>query len=56
MIGAVACSVSYFYPELLGGNGPDEMGWRGLSQCWAWIGGGVINAMLKVFEPSFYVI
>jgi uncharacterized membrane protein len=46
-------TVSYFYPELLGGNGPDEV-WRGLSTiAGSWIGGGANQtAMLKVFEPS----
>jgi uncharacterized membrane protein len=46
-------TVGYFYPELLGGNGPDEI-WRGLSTvAGSWIGGGANQtAMLKVFEPS----
>ncbi len=46
-------TVGYFYPELLGGNGPDEV-WRGLSTvAGSWIGGGANQtAMLKVFEPS----
>jgi uncharacterized membrane protein len=46
-------TVGYFYPELLGGNGPNEV-WRGLSTiAGSWIGGGANQtAMLKVFEPS----
>jgi len=46
-------TVSYFYPELLGGNGPNEV-WRGLATiAGSWIGGGANQtAMLKVFEPS----
>lgn len=46
-------TVGYFYPSLLGGNGPDEV-WRGLSTiAGSWIGGGANQtAMLKVFEPS----
>lgn len=46
-------TVGYFFPELLGGNGPDEV-WRGLSTiAGSWIGGGANQtAMLKVFEPS----
>jgi len=46
-------SVGFFFPELLGGNGPDEV-WRGLSTiAGSWIGGGANQtAMLKVFEPS----
>jgi uncharacterized membrane protein len=46
-------TVGYFYPELLGGNGPNEV-WRGLATiAGSWIGGGANQtAMLKVFEPS----
>jgi uncharacterized membrane protein len=46
-------TVGTFYPEVLGGSGPDEI-WRGLSTiAGSWIGGGANQtAMLKVFEPS----
>ncbi|MDR7129630.1 putative membrane protein [Algoriphagus sp. 4150] len=46
-------TVGFFFPELLGGNGPDEI-WRGLSTiAGSWIGGGANQtAMLRVFEPS----
>jgi uncharacterized membrane protein len=46
-------TVGFIFPELLGGNGPDEV-WRGLSTiAGSWIGGGANQtAMLKVFEPS----
>ncbi|MDG1276762.1 MAG: DUF819 family protein [Algoriphagus sp.] len=46
-------TVGFVFPELLGGNGPDEV-WRGLSTiAGSWIGGGANQtAMLKVFEPS----
>ena len=46
-------TVGFVFPELLGGNGPEEV-WRGLSTiAGSWIGGGANQtAMLKVFEPS----
>jgi len=46
-------TVGTFFPEVLGGSGPDEI-WRGLSTiAGSWIGGGANQtAMLKVFEPS----
>lgn len=46
-------TVGTFFPEVLGGSGPDEV-WRGLSTiAGSWIGGGANQtAMLKVFEPS----
>ncbi|MEB2777160.1 DUF819 family protein [Algoriphagus sp. D3-2-R+10] len=46
-------TVGFFFPDLLGGNGPDEI-WRGLSTiAGSWIGGGANQtAMLRVFEPS----
>lgn len=44
-------TVSLFFPEVLGGVGPDEL-WRGLSTlAGSWIGGGANQAaMLEVFE------
>lgn len=46
-------TVGTFFPEVLGGSGPDEV-WRGLSTiAGSWIGGGANQtAMLKVYEPS----
>lgn len=46
-------TVGFFYPEILGGSGPDEV-WRGLSTiAGSWIGGGANQtAMLRVYEPS----
>lgn len=46
-------TVGTFYPEVLGGSGPDEV-WRGLSTiAGSWIGGGANQtAMLKVYGPS----
>ncbi|WPR77584.1 DUF819 domain-containing protein [Algoriphagus sp. NG3] len=46
-------TVGAFFPELLGGAGPDEV-WRGLSTiAGSWIGGGANQtAMLEVFGPS----
>lgn len=45
--------VSFFFPEILGGVGPDEI-WRGLATiAGSWIGGGANQtAMLEVFEAS----
>lgn len=46
-------TVGFFNPEILGGNGPDEI-WRGLSTiAGSWIGGGANQtAMLEVFGAS----
>ncbi|MDN3203424.1 DUF819 domain-containing protein [Algoriphagus sediminis] len=46
-------TVSFIQPDLLGGNGPDEV-WRGLSTiAGSWIGGGANQtAMLEVFGAS----
>lgn len=46
-------TVGTFFPELLGGSGPEEV-WRGLSTiAGSWIGGGANQtAMLEVFGPS----
>ncbi len=46
-------TVGIFFPELLGGSGPDEV-WRGLSTiAGSWIGGGANQtAMLEVFGAS----
>ncbi|WP_339879328.1 DUF819 family protein [uncultured Algoriphagus sp.] len=46
-------TVGTFFPDLLGGSGPDEV-WRGLSTiAGSWIGGGANQtAMLEVFGPS----
>ncbi|MFC3415034.1 DUF819 family protein [Algoriphagus hitonicola] len=46
-------TVSFFQPELLGGNGPEEI-WRGLATiAGSWIGGGANQtAMLEVFGAS----
>ncbi|RPA69465.1 DUF819 family protein [Cyclobacteriaceae bacterium YHN15] len=45
--------VSFFFPEILGGVGPDEI-WRGLATiAGSWIGGGANQtAMLEVFGAS----
>lgn len=45
--------VSTFAPEVVGGQGPDEV-WRGLSTiAGSWIGGGANQAaMFEVFKPS----
>src|SRR5690606_13585831 len=45
--------VSYFFPGILGGTGPDEA-WRGLATvAGSWIGGGANQvAMLEVFGAS----
>lgn len=46
-------TVGTFFPDLLGGSGPEEV-WRGLSTiAGSWIGGGANQtAMLEVFGPS----
>lgn len=46
-------TVGFVFPDLLGGNGPEEV-WRGLSTiAGSWIGGGANQtAMLEVFGPS----
>lgn len=46
-------TVGFFQPELLGGNGPEEI-WRGLATiAGSWIGGGANQtAMLEVFGAS----
>jgi uncharacterized membrane protein len=46
-------AVSFFFPEILGGVGPDEI-WRGLATiAGSWIGGGANQtAMLEVFGAS----
>ncbi|MDF2158256.1 DUF819 family protein [Algoriphagus sp. CAU 1675] len=46
-------TVGFFYPDLLGGSGPEEI-WRGLSTiAGSWIGGGANQtAMLEVFGAS----
>lgn len=46
-------TVGILFPDLLGGNGPEEV-WRGLSTiAGSWIGGGANQtAMLEVFGPS----
>lgn len=45
--------ISWIYPEILGGVGPDEV-WRGLATiAGSWIGGGANQtAMLEIFEAS----
>ncbi|WP_194774224.1 DUF819 family protein [Pararhodonellum marinum] len=45
--------VSFFFPDLLSGTGPDEV-WRGLSTiAGSWIGGGANQtAMFELFNPS----